>query len=224
MTFNLFPVSIMSDESGDIESFPSLLQRSAYHHGVSVGVFLRHIAAVRQAKHPTSKKMISVPKSFTCETFIRPTANNLLIVKEFGELTGNENVKKTMLWWLKHSLQKSRKGFFSQIYRWCPHCFGEMDLCGQERYIKLIWLFGEVNVCFKHNHPLLSKCHVCGNHQSGFTNKYPIGFCVKCGEDLAISNHQNINRQSPVLGGVLQNQTEKDWFEIMQKHYYFDKC
>lgn len=222
MTFNLFPISIMSEKSGDIESFPSLLQRSAYHHGVSVGVFLRHIAAARRAKYSSSRRMIRVPKSFTCDTFIRPTANNWLIVKEFGELTGNENVKKTMLWWLKYSLQKSRKGLFSQTYRWCPHCFEEMDLCAQERYIKLIWLFNEVNVCFKHNHPLISKCHVCGSHQSGFTNKYPIGFCVKCGEDLAISNHQTLDKQSSLSGGVLGGQTEKDWFEIIQRYYYFD--
>lgn len=186
MTNELFPIPLQGQGSEDIESLPSYLLRSAFKHGVSLGVFLKVIHELWPETEHIYRKGFCGRDAIV--TLARVNQYSKDLREKLSQLTG-QNLQCGALNFLNQQTKMLSKEIGS--FYWCPECFQEMERLNIEPYIKQIWHMNAITYCPLHRTPLERKCPSCNEHQTSFRSSFNIGYCLRCGAPLS-------NRKEPL--------------------------
>lgn len=165
------------------ESLLSLIIRTARAHTVNPR---RLVATVFPEVTPAFTDLAYA----TFFTRLAGTANGLgryaeLFVAATELLTGRPGLRQlTMLPW-QELFPHNGQGLLARHPRWCPTCFAEQNLAGDDPVVPLAWSLEAVRICPKHRRPLHEHCPTCGRRQP-FIPHYPdLSVCEHCHSTLA---------------------------------------
>jgi TniQ len=80
---------------------------------------------------------------------------------------------------------------------WCPSCYHDWRVDGQQIYEPLLWTFRDLEVCTKHQRRLISQCQHCGHKIPWLGRCAQPGYCSKCGEWLGTLDQ--VSNDTPIL-------------------------
>ncbi|EMS70529.1 TniQ family protein [Ruminiclostridium cellobioparum] len=181
--YNLKPIGIGTPY---VESLTSYIKRLAEAHSVSVGTLIR-------------KELIpDMGRDYLMIThFARGNAMKInamqsdvsdCIVRILGKKTCNYSLRHlTMSAWKECFESRST---FRKNNAWCPFCFEESLKSNEPLYEQLIWTFRDVDICGKHQTPLIQRCPYC-NELNIFISQSRVGYCSKCNYWLGLSGYEN---------------------------------
>jgi hypothetical protein len=179
----LFSIPLRGAGTSEVESFASYIHRIAFEHGLFVGELLRYIYKNSPNDSHFDVDVPDVPKYVRPGELLRPSRLVDAYVRMTGAMT-SQNLRQSSLWFLDEPLGRSAnevvKGF-----RWCPECFEEMLVLGDEPYFKLVWHLSVISHCPHHKTPLVSNCQFCGCGQTSYRKQCLLVQCQKCGENLS---------------------------------------
>lgn len=139
------------------------------------------------------------------------TANGLgryaeLFVAATELLTGRPGLRQlTMLPW-QELFPHNGQGLLARHPRWCPTCFAEQHLAGDDPAAPLAWSLEAVRICPKHRQPLQERCPTCGRHQP-FIPRYPdLSVCEHCHCTLATAGEFDVRKRETL--------TALDWWAV----------
>lgn len=174
MYTRLYNIEPIGTGTTDVEGLPGYIKRLAEAHFVTPGTLMKYEI------YPKS------PDYFYYIAFLNYERKSLQISVDFinetiGILetkTGNQDIRNT-------TISKYGSKIFSELkYRkyaaWCPICFEESKISGQEVYEPLIWCFKDIMICRKHNVNLVDVCPYCGRHIKRITSRARAGYCSYC--------------------------------------------
>jgi len=166
--------------TSDVESLPSYILRSAYWHGVSGSMFIRHV--FKYSENKLKRKTSWQLGNDRIETLARVNMLSSFARESLKELTGHEMNCEPL-----DFLERQIRGISCEIggFRWCPECFAEMEQIDAPFYFKQIWHMRAVVHCPVHRVRLLDQCDLCGSTQNSFGAQQSVGFCVDCGQALS---------------------------------------
>lgn len=93
-------------------------------------------------------------------------------------------------------------GVISQKYllhtnrAWCPACYEEWRVNGQEIYEPLIWALKVVTACVRHKRRLSFRCHHCNKQLFSLARRSHPGCCSNCRKWLGSKNQANSVEES----------------------------
>lgn len=173
----LFAIPLMGIASTEVESFPSYIARSAFHHKVSVGEVVRLAYSNMPVEYRPENSY------FKPEALLQPNKSTIELVYILSQMSF-QPLEHSALVWLYKTLGRSSLEIVKG-YRWCPECFQEMNKCQTESYIKLKWHLSAITHCPEHNTRLISKCEKCGSDQTTYNRECEFSLCQKCKHDLS---------------------------------------
>lgn len=173
----LFPIELMGKGNSEVESLPSYIARSAFHHKVSVGEVVRLAYSALPVEYRPENSY------FKPEALLQPNKSTIEMVYILSQMS-SQPLEQSALVWLYKTLGRSSLEIVKG-YRWCPECFQEMNTCRTEPYIKLKWHLSAITHCPEHNTRLISKCEKCGSDQTTYNRECEFSLCQKCKHDLS---------------------------------------
>ncbi|MBS0422250.1 MAG: TniQ family protein [Proteobacteria bacterium] len=206
----LFPVPLRGVGTEDIESLPSYFCRSAICHGVSVGKVFAHALEEHARRYPDEAQLymrrrvwqhkVAPPRSMSrnpgllgfhvrWEYFARRT------LPAWITGTGLPELQSATFSALRHYTPFYAHQLFWGDMRWCPACFHEFLLAGDDGYYKLQWQLESVLLCAIHGVALEDRCPHCNADQNSWNSRVPARFCQRCKLNLGhAGNPEGIER------------------------------
>ncbi len=86
---------------------------------------------------------------------------------------------------------------------WCPSCYQDWRLNGQQIYEPLLWTFRDLDVCTRHHRRLISQCQHCHRKLPWLARCAQAGCCSKCDEWLGTSLDE-VSNDAPILDHKLE--------------------
>ena len=99
--------------------------------------------------------------------------------------------------------------------RWCPRCFAHWRELRTELWEPLLWRVPSVRWCPCHQVLLAERCLVCGRTQRTVSQTVSIGYCERCGADLACAQWSGGEAACGVDPGV---EPRWDWWTALAVH------
>lgn len=207
--YNLKPIGM---GTGHAESLTSYIARLAAAHSLTPAVLLgRTLTSVMDKRywlqdgaHPGSRRS---PLGNSFGEYAKAINGIGVIAKDWVTALQNLNLRSdlnllTMLPWAdvfthRNLLRPSRT--------WCPSCYHDWRLDGQQVYEPLLWTFRDLEVCTKHQRRLISQCQHCGQRIPWLGRCAQPGYCSKCGEWLGASLDK-VSNETPILDHELEQQ------------------
>jgi transcriptional regulator with XRE-family HTH domain len=81
---------------------------------------------------------------------------------------------------------------------WCPDCYEEWRINGQNIYQPLLWSLSVVTACVHHRRRLSKHCHYCKRQHNPLTARAVPGYCPTCKKWLGISTISSIDEKLSV--------------------------
>jgi hypothetical protein len=97
----------------------------------------------------------------------------------------------------------THRNLLRQSRTWCPSCYHDWRLHGQQIYEPLLWTFRDLDVCTKHQRRLISQCQYCDHKIPWLGRSAQPGYCSKCGEWLGTSLNE-VSNDMPILDHELE--------------------
>lgn len=186
----------------DVESLLSYFCRLANSHACSTNdlaqAVVNHIAPARW----TTKSGIEEGKSrfqWHQRSISGVSDAALSWSSALSSLTGIPRLDRLTLLPLRSVLAPKR--LMTKQARWCPQCFQDDYENQKTPYFRLAWDIGSINVCAKHESPLIASCPHCKRSNVRHAASYVVpGWCSSCGHFLgepAPENQQSCSHQTP---------------------------
>ena len=193
--YNLKPIGIGTPY---VESLTSYIKRLAEAHSVSAGNL------IRKELIPDMERNYVMINHFVRNNAIKINTMQSdisdCIVRILGEKTCNNSlIHLTMSAW-KECFES--RNTFRKNNAWCPFCFEESLKSNEPLYEQLIWTFRDVDICRKHQTPLVQKCPYC-NALNTFISHSRVGYCSKCNYWLGLRSDENA--QIPLINDEWHN-------------------
>lgn len=206
----LFPIGLEGAGTAEVESFASYVHRLAYEHGVYVGELVRYAVGTQ----PKSCKAVFFYRK--PQELVRPSLTTRALVEAFEFSTSVPSLTRGILWFLENPLSLSSEEVCDG-FRWCTHCFVEMNELGIPPYFKLMWHMSSLSNCPIHGNCLVGVCPACGMGQETYRKFFPLDCCQHCGASLWKGLESEGNRTSLAAGGwegVISYSSSTIWLTI----------
>jgi hypothetical protein len=172
----LYPIPLINDNSGLIESFPSYLLRLAAAHCLEFRTMLRdHF----QFNHCYYTRPLQLPR-----------LRNL--IEDVTNLNANVNLKKLQFNHWNETFDILN--LFRTTRQWCPLCLYNWGQEGKTLYEPFMWTFTCNNTCPIHHIKLVETCPSpqCNKTIYYFETQH-FGYCPKCNTSLGNNNIAEIS-------------------------------
>lgn len=181
----LLPLELLGWGTSDVESLPSYMLRSAYWHGVSGSMFIRHVLDISEHKFKSNDTWRLGKDGLI--TLARVNLLSRVTRQTLRDSTGHETSCEPL-----DFLERHVRDIGCEIggFRWCPECFAEMERIGAPLYFKQIWHMRAVIRCPVHRVCLLDRCDKCGSAQESLSARLLVGSCVNCSQPLSKRKHE----------------------------------
>jgi hypothetical protein len=120
--------------------------------------------------------------------------------------TGNQDIRNTTI--SKYGWKVFSEFRYRKYAAWCPICFEESKISGQEVYEPLIWCFKDIMICNKHSVNLVEICPYCGKHIKRITSRSRAGYCYHCQTWLGLNNYNDtslVERQDMTVYKIIND-------------------
>lgn len=190
----LNPITAIGLNTKDVESFTSLVIRSAARHMVSTSILLRFCFGSTASETDCKPAYDGIS---TAE-LVRPNATTAALLNAFSQCSGldPEALNSMTFTGLGRSVHRCSQTFAKNV-RWCPACFAERDREQLIPYLKLSWsLLGHTH-CEDHKTPLIDACPHCGRKQNSKKANTCLSLCNQC--ERPLYNEQTL---TPETGAI----------------------
>jgi hypothetical protein len=207
--YNLEPIGM---GTGHAESLTSYIARLAAAHSLTPAVLLgRTLASVMDKRywlqdgaHPGSRRS---PLGNSFGEYAKAINGIGVIAKDWVTALQNLTLRSdlnllTMLPWAEVF---THRNLLRPSRTWCPSCYRDWRLDGQQIYEPLLWTFRDLEVCTKHQRRLISQCQHCGQRIPWLGRCAQPGYCSKCGEWLGASLAE-VTSDAPITNHELEQQ------------------
>lgn len=186
-----YPLEPMYNDSIDVESLTSYIQRISEAHSIHVSSLVKHLifptVYAEEAHGYGNNELYKVYyNSYSINGFNQQALFFLYALKE---LTGRKDLED--LTWMKIGSLLSQ-GDIKVSRHWCPVCIDEQKN-EMVIYEKLIWSLKSVTICIKHNCYLESICPICKKENKQLDLHSIGGHCTKCKSWLGSNDLINKN-------------------------------
>lgn len=185
----LYDLNVIGLNSVNVESFPSVIHRLSYLHGVSVSTLIDYCFDYYNKRHKVKINNNHVRKFSNINTLVRPNKTTKSLLEVVSYTLNCSRLKSTTFLALEDILDTSKETYSDHL-RWCPICFYEYEQLGLDGYYKLIWSLTSVESCFIHQVQLRDTCQYCEKHQAYFATRSPAVKCQSCKLSLGTSLEQ----------------------------------
>lgn len=170
----------MGQGTAEVESLASYILRSAYEHGVSVGMFLQLVHELSIGSRKVSA--VKIRGNIGIARLARSNSMTWALRDQLAKLTGQDISCEPLRF-----LDSKVYCISTEIdgLRWCPECLAEMEHIGVPLYFKQLWHMRTVVSCPIHRVRLAGQCELCNSNQCSLKAIHPVGFCVDCGAPLS---------------------------------------